>query len=63
MKVKELISILTTCDPDIQVVISQKGRNDSFSVCYGIKSVAQVKNNSLHDEPKWPDTVEINIGK
>ena len=63
MTVKELTNILNTCDPDIQVVISQERNNDPYSVLYGIKSVEQVKNYSLHDEDEWPYTVEIRIGK
>ena len=63
MTVKELTNILNTCDPDIQVVIFQKGNNDPYSVRYGIKSVEQIENYSLHDEDEWPYTVEIRIGR
>ena len=63
MTVKELTNILNTCSPDIQVVISQKGNNDPYSVLYGIKSVEHVKNYSLHDEDELPYTVEIRIGR
>ena len=48
MTAKELTNILNTCDPDIQVVISQKGNNDPYPVLYGIKSVEQIENYSLH---------------
>lgn len=54
MTVRELKEILERCDPDIQAVII-----DKKNVVLGIESVEQVKPYSCHDEPDYPEVVEI----
>lgn len=54
MTVKELKEILDKCNPDIQVVVINK-------TIHGIDSVKQIKPHSFHDEPEYPDVVEIRV--
>lgn len=63
MTVRELRKFLETCDQDIQVTVIAPDDELGFSVCYGVANVKQIKPYSLHDEPEWPNVVEIEIRK
>lgn len=54
MTVRELREFLETCNQDIQVVVVS-------DVVNGILSVEQVQPYSCHDEPEYPEVVEIVI--
>jgi len=63
MTVKELREFLETCPQDIQVVIVAPSDKITTPVRYSIiTDIAQTKPYSCHDEPKYPDVVEIAIG-
>ena len=57
MTVRELKEILDKCNPDNQVVVI--GKED---VILSIVSVRQIKPYSCHDEPEYPEVVEIKAG-
>ena len=59
MTVRELKEFLETCNQDIQVIIAEN--TGSFNVIHSISSVEQVKPISLHDEPEYPEVVEIAV--
>lgn len=63
MIVRELKEFLETCRQDAQVTVIVPDDELGFGVCYGVANVKQIKPYSLHDEPEWPYTVEIRIGR
>ena len=62
MTVRELRTFLETCKQDIQVVGVKADENLRVPIVYSILSVEQVKPYSCHDEPEYPEVVEIEIG-
>lgn len=60
MTVRELREFLETCEQDIQVVVINGGYPLTNCV-RGICSVEQVKPYSCHDEPEYPNVVEIAV--
>ena len=62
MTVRELREFLETCDQDIQVVGVKESEDLKIPTMYSILNVKQVKPYSCHDEPEYPEVVEIEIG-
>ena len=62
MTVRELREFLSECNQDIQVVGVKLDDYSGVPIRYGVVSVEQVKPYSCHDEPEYPEVVEIEIG-
>lgn len=62
MTVKELKEFLETCNQDLQIVGVKLDDYSGLPIQYGVLSVEQVKPYSCHDEPEYPEVVEIEIG-
>ena len=62
MTVRELREFLETCDQDIQVVAVKEGECLNLPYICSIRHAEQVKPYSCHDEPEYPEVVELEIG-